>query len=415
MKNKSRLLHPALIFNAVWLGVVCLFLMRFSKVLNATNRQITSAAGLILVPYTLTLGVSALYFRLVPKIKVQRNHLLCDMSEEEELSILTRRLKWWILFWAVFSFAEVLVSGGVPLLWVLTGSSKTYFDFGIQSLHGLLNSLILAIGLTYTGLYARYGGRRYLLGPLGVLAWSIVLITRSMMIVTLLESAMVVVLYKGVSKKLATRLVAAVILVTVGFGALGDLRTGAINFRDVAQPTDAYPDWLPSGFLWVYIYVTTPLNNLAFTIASSHPIDNVLFPNTAAPLFPRIIRDAVYGDSLATSLSGELVDSAFNVSTAYVGPFQDYGNSGVMCFSILIAAFAGFYWRRSNFRDQLIYIVIAECLLMTIFYNHFFSLPVITQIIWIYLFFVKSTNKNPSETAVGGRENFSLNTRSVGA
>ncbi|WP_353065270.1 O-antigen polymerase [Tunturibacter psychrotolerans] len=415
MTNKSRLLHPVLIFNVVWLGVMTLFLMRFSKVLNATNRQITSAVGLILIPYTLTLGVSALYFRLVPKLKADRNHLLCDMSQMEELSILTGRLKWWIFFWAVFSFAEILASGGVPLVWAVTGNSKTYFDFGIQSLHGLLNSLILAIGLTYTGIFVRYGGRRYLLGPLGVLAWSILLITRSMMIVDLLQSAMVVVLYKGISKKIATRLVVAVILVTVGFGAIGDLRTGAINFRTLAQPTDAYPDWLPSGFLWVYIYVTTPLNNLAYTIASSHPVDNILFPNTAAPLFPHIVRDAIYGDSLATSLSGELVDSAFNVSTAYVGPFQDYGSLGIVSFSVLIAAFAGFYWRRSNFRDQLIYVVIGQCLFMTIFYNHFFSLPVITQIIWIYLFFLKSRSKNPSETAVGGRENFSLNTHSLGA
>jgi len=385
----------------VWLGVLGLFILRLSKILAATDGEITSAVGFILVPYVLALGATTLYYSLVPKLWIRRTHLLCNTPEAEELVFLKRRLKRWILLWMLFTTAEIIASGGLPLIWLFTGSSKTYFDFGIQSLHGLLNSMILAIGLCYSGIFVRYGGRRNLIVPLGILAWSVLLVTRSMMIVNLLQTGMVIILYRGISAKFALKLVAVVLVIVVSFGALGDLRTGAVNFRTLAQPTEAYPEWLPSGVLWVYIYVTTPLNNLTYTMASLRPVNNILFPNTAAPLFPGIVRSLIYGDSLATSLSGELAVSNFNVSTAYVGPFEDYGALGIVCFSLLIAFLAEFYWRRNNFRDQLIYIVIGQCLLMTIFYNHFFSLPIITQVIWIYLFFIKGKSKNPHITAVG--------------
>jgi oligosaccharide repeat unit polymerase len=393
MKPKSLLLHPLVLFSSVWLGVMGLYVLRLSNLLSATDEAIRSTVGFILIPYVLALGATTLYFHTAPKLGIRRRHLLCDMHETGELLLLKRRLKRWLLLWMLFSVVEIFVSGGIPLVWIFSGSSKTYFDFGIQSVHGLLNSMILALGLCYTGIFARCGGRRYLLCSLGIIAWAVLLITRSMMIVDLLQTGMVTVLYRGIPGKFAIKLIAVVLVIVIGFGAIGDLRTGAVNFRTLAQPTEAYPDWLPSGVLWVYIYVTTPLNNLTYSMSSLHPVDNLLFPNTAAPLFPRVVRNIIYGDSLATSLSGELADSAFNVSTAYVGPFQDYGALGMVCFSLLISGFAAFYWRRTNFRDQLIYIVIAQCLLMTVFYNHFFSLPIITQVIWIYLFFLKGPSK----------------------
>jgi hypothetical protein len=124
-------------------------------------------------------------------------------------------------------------------------------------------------------------------------------------------------------------------------------------------------------------------------MATLHPVNSLLFPNTVALLFPSLIRDLIYSDSQAYSVSGELVDSSFNVSTAYVGPFQDYGSIGMVGFSLLIAFLGAFYWRRENLRDQLIYVVIAQSLLMTVFSDQFFSLPIIAQIGWFYLFFLQ--------------------------
>jgi oligosaccharide repeat unit polymerase len=386
MKAKPLILHPLFLFASVWSGVLILYLLRLSKVLSATNDQAVEAVGLILVPFALVLGGANLYYYLAPKVRVRRNHLLCGANEVDDLAVLKRRLKKWLFVWLILSAVEIPLSGGIPLVWLFTGNPKTYADFGISTLHGLLNSMILAIGLCYTAIFARFGGRRYLLCSIGIVCWAVLIVTRAMIIVDILQTGMAIVLYRGISAKLAVRLVALALIIVIGFGALGDLRTGAANFLAVAQPTEAYPQWLPSGVLWFYIYLTTPLNNLAYTIASVRPSNNFLFPNTVAPLFPTVVRNVIYGSSLETALSGELVDETFNVSTAYIGPVQDYGALGMMCFSLFISILAAFYWWRANFRDELIYIVIAQCLLISVFYDYFFSLPIITQVFWIYLF-----------------------------
>jgi oligosaccharide repeat unit polymerase len=380
-------LHPFVLFTSVWIGVLSLYMMRLSKLLIATDEQITYTIGLILIPYVLALGATALYFALTPKVRTRGIPFMCNEHEAKDLFILKRRLKKWLFVWMLLSIVEVIFSGGVPLFWLLTGSSKSYVNFGIPSLHGLLNSMILSLGLCYTGMFAKYGERRYLLCAAGIIVWSVLLVTRSMIIVNLIQAGLVTILYRGISGKLALKLVAAVLLIVIGFGVLGDARSGATYFRDLAQPSEKYPEWLPSGALWVYIYLTTPLNNLVNSMSAVHPVNSLLFPNTAAPLFPTVIRQLIYGESLSSAVSGELVNPAFNVSTAYVGPFQDYGSMGIVCFSLSVSILAVFYWRRSNIRDHLIYIVIGQCLLLTVFYNHFFSLPVITQIAWIYLFF----------------------------
>jgi oligosaccharide repeat unit polymerase len=221
-----------------------------------------------------------------------------------------------------------------------------------------------------------------------------------MMMVNLLQTAMVIVMYRGIPAKLAAKIIAVGLIIILGFGFLGDLRSGAATFLSLAQPTASYPQWLPSGVLWVYIYLTTPLNNLIYTMNTVHPVNTLLFPNTVAPLFPTIIRNLVYGQSVSSALSGELVDSAFNVSTAYVGPYQDFGALGMACFSALISLIGAFYWWRTNFRDELIYVVICQCLLITVFYDYFFSLPIITQVFWIYVFLYPRKKKRVQQTVV---------------
>ena len=386
MKTKTLFLHPLFLFILVWLGVLGLYLLRLSSLLGATNAEATSAVAIILVPFAVVMGGATLYFHLAPKVRIQRKQLLSNSAEIDELPHLKRRLKRWLFVWMFMSAVEIVVSGGVPLVWLFTGNPKTYADFGIPTLHGLLNSMLLALGLCYTAIFARYGGKRYLLGSVAIVGWAVLVVTRSMIIVNVLQTGMAIVLYRGMPAKLAIKLVALALIIVIGFGALGDLRTGATNFLVVAQPTEAYPQWLPSGVLWVYIYLTTPINNLVHTMALVHPADSPLFPNTVAPLLPSVVRKIVYGESASSALSGELVDTAFNVSTAYIGPFQDYGAIGMMCFSFLISLVAAFYWWRANFRDELIYVVIGQCLLISVFFNYFFSLPIITQVIWLYVF-----------------------------
>jgi hypothetical protein len=265
-------------------------------------------------------------------------------------------------FWIGITIVEVVISGGVPIVWALTGNTKTYTDFGVPSLHGFVNSLQEAIALCYFVLFLITKERRELKIPAFFLIWTIVIINRNMMLVTLLEFAVMYVRLRKVRSATFAQIGSGILMFVLAFGVIGDIRQGKSGLiRDLAQPTEAYPEWLPSGVLWAYIYITTPINNLLYTVEISHPINNALFPSTVSTLFPSVLRSAIYGDTLGDAESGSLVISAFNVSTAYVGPYQDFGFIGTSVFSAFIGIITLYFWFRDDLRSILMYAVMTQC------------------------------------------------------
>jgi oligosaccharide repeat unit polymerase len=207
------------------------------------------------------------------------------------------------------------------------------------------------------------------------------------MLVSLVQFAIVFVRLRPIKTSTVFRLAAVFGGVVLLFGVIGDYRSGSSDLiRKWAQPTDNYPDWLPSGVLWAYVYAATPVNNLLYTAEVSTPLNNMLFPNTAATLFPSVLRDALYGDNLGQAESGELVDSVFNVSTAYIGPYQDFGFIGIALFSVVTAFACMRFWHQNDLKSVLIYVVLSQCLILSLFWNQFLSLPIITQIFWLEVF-----------------------------
>lgn len=377
--QRNLLLHPIVLFTVVWLTVALLYAMHLSKLLIFNTGEVLDVILTILATYLVT--VSAVLGTRWVLVKTFPGRLQAKPIDESKLDA---RLKRYFLIWIAATIVEIIVSGGIPIVWLVQGSSKTYFDFGIPSLHGLLNALLLSLSLCNMGLFLRYGRKRHLVVPVFVMFWSAMVITRNMMIVNLLQCVLIWLRMRAVryTTIMLIAIVAAAALLVFGF--IGDLRTGAEAFRALAQPTDTYPTWLPSGVLWVYIYLTTPINNVVFTIHSWTPTFNVLFPNTTSLLFPSVLRNAIYPMDASTLGTGDLVTEAFNVSTAFAGPYQDFGTLGVVAFTALIGFCAAIYWTRNSFKHALIYAVIGQCLLMTVFYNHFFYLPIISQIGWIY-------------------------------
>lgn len=207
------------------------------------------------------------------------------------------------------------------------------------------------------------------------------------MIVFLLEAGVVMLMLQGIRWRAIVKGTALVILLILLFGYIGDLRSGADSFRVLAQPSANYPQWLPSGVLWVYIYLTTPIGNLVNTVDNVRPTWNALFPNTTSLLFPSVLRRMIYGtDGASEAFSGELITDAFNVSTAYAGSAQDFGKIGIALFS----AFCGFCgiccWHLRTFCGALMYGVVAQCIVLTVFFNHLLYLPVVFQVVWLLLF-----------------------------
>ncbi len=379
-RSHRLLAHPLTLYLFVWGFVVLLYTMHLSGLLMFDNDILFRTVSYIVLPFVAACLVSMFLFSDPIKQGVVQ-------ISSRAIEKLDKKLRSWLVVWACVSTFEIIYSGGIPIVWLLRGSGKTYFDFGIHSLHGFANSLLLTIGLCSFALYTKTNEKRYLRVPAFILVWSLMSVTRNLMIVFSIEAALVWELFRGFRRRTLAVAVGAFIALILVFGYVGDMRTGADMFRKLAKPTADYPDWLPSGVLWVYVYMTTPINNLINTSIGVNPLNDPRFPNTTSLLFPSVIRTSIYGkNAIEDATSGNLVTEAFNVSTAYVGPIQDYGFAGVCYFSILLGVLGIYYWHGRSFRSMLIYVVIAQCLLLTVFFNHLFDLPIITQVAWLYLF-----------------------------
>jgi oligosaccharide repeat unit polymerase len=385
-------------FCGTWLLVLALYAGHMSALLQYSTEDVVKFEAPLLLSFLIALAIAMF---LPTRLILPARWMLS--ADRATIQMLDKRLRFWFRLWAVCSVAEIIVSGGVPIVWIVTGNPKTYMDFGIPSIHGLLNSMLLAIAITRLAMAFRFGRKKDYIIPACTVFWGTCLITRQVIIVLLLEAIIVYCYQRRLRAKQLLKGVFGASAFIYCFGLLGDFRSGASSFLALAQPTANFPDWLPSGFLWVYIYLTTPINNLLFTIQTSHPAYDPRFTNTLSALLPTLLRNIVFDSVSLQAANGELVADAFNVSTAYAAPFQDFGWLGILIFTVVFAGMAGIFWRKYTLRDQLCYAVVCQCLILTVFYNHFFYLPVIFQILWLYVFF-RGTGGNINSAIAPVRE-----------
>ncbi|MFY9743677.1 MAG: O-antigen polymerase [Candidatus Sulfotelmatobacter sp.] len=388
---RRTLIHPLVIFWGAWIIAGVLYIVHLSDVLIFSGSIVIDVVAWIVIPFTLAALVYLGFYSWAPS-----SLSAFRLDTEFRVALLTRRLYIAFIIWAILTSVEIVVSGGVPLLWLIQGSSKSYFDFGIASFHGFLNSLILTIGLTGFAIFAMTGKKKHLWMPGFVVLWSLIAVTRNMMIVILIECGIVWVMVRGISSKTLSKGIFGLAALMLVFGYIGDVRTGVEQFQELAEPSSNYPNWLPSGVLWGYIYVSTPLNNLINTTRSAHPLNSPLFPYTTSQLVPSALRDKIYPQEIVGAAGGELVEESWNVSTAFVGAFQDFGMLGIACYAMFMALIAAHFWRDRSLRGSLVYAVVGQCLAISIFFNHLFYLPVITQVVWLYVLLRQPRRSRPA-------------------
>jgi oligosaccharide repeat unit polymerase len=122
------------------------------------------------------------------------------------------------------------------------------------------------------------------------------------------------------------------LLVIILFGILGDLRSGIGSIEYVAGISDNYPSFLPSGFIWAYVYITSPLSNLNHNIDLYSDFNfepSLAFIN----LLPSIIRSKLVPSPGGMDFS--LVNDNLNVSTMYPQYLSAFGYYGTLFFCLL--------------------------------------------------------------------------------
>lgn len=275
------------------------------------------------------------------------------------------------LYWLPVYSLTIIYSGGWPLIWGITGAGKTYLDFGVPTLSGLLymvRAFIFACGIT---LYLVGGRKRELILPAFFLFTAIGEVSRGGLVVLLLHGIGAYLLMRRLGFRLLLIVLVTITTLTLMFGFLGELRGITATPDTLASEQQAFQT-LPVGFFFAYTYLVSPLSNLYFSASALQPLGYPYY--TLQPLLPTLVRDFVFQPQ---QYPIELFSESLN-ATSFYGPLvADFGFLGACLLTIVIQSVVSYVHvraRRGSLINFLIYPVLFMCTALTVFYLYYFSL-----------------------------------------
>lgn len=301
------------------------------------------------------------------------------------------------IIWLLLTLVEIAYFRSLPILSIFGIGEGAYTEWGIPSLHGLLNSIILVVSNYCLYLYIKTKEKKYIQFFLLILLWPLILITRQLFMSMAVQGIFVYLFFNKLKTKNILKFIALALSIILLFGIVGDLRSGSSDmFIAIAQPSSNYPTFLPSGFLWVYIYITSPLNNVNFNI-QDYPLFNFNPSPLLSSFLPSFIRDKITFWGQTNNL--KLVDDLLNVSSMFPNYLSAFGYLGSILFYFLMGLiFNVIYFKTKRFNVNIkwvfILVVILHNILFSLFVDFFSSLVFIFQIALHYIIGTKIYLKN---------------------
>lgn len=281
------------------------------------------------------------------------------------------------LFFVAFTLFNILQAGYIPLIRGITTGNTGYLDFGIHGVYGFYLAMGNALALIYFIVYLRTGSRRYLYRYLGILAVFLLFVTRQNVISTVVESLIAYSFVRGrvPLKKIAIGLVVSGVL----FSIVGNFRSGSI--REIAGIDE---DWVPSPLVWLYSYSYFNIANVDNLVTRSNA------PYYDGSAFSQLIPSFLRPESSSLDPSRYLLLINFNAPSYMFPVYSDIGEAGVLVLT-LIAIYSASkryarIYRPSSISQVGTYCVLYFCASFSFFYNFWFFLPVIFQLVFFYLF-----------------------------
>ena len=374
--------HPSLYFIAAW--TLCAFLVSLNLV-----PRITQYRDSALWVYALIVGMNLV--GMLAAWVIANKPLPRSVSTNVNYRFGYRSNL--LAFWIVGTLIEVAISGGVPLLWILSGSGRTYEDFGVPSIHGVMNAIYLFLTLSAFVNAMRERSKKSIIQFFLFLGWSVVVVSRALMTIVLLQSVTFFLINSKVSwqKKIGLIGTAGAAFLVV-FGILGDARADQFSILESTGLGDIDPRL--SGLVWAYTYLSSPIANLALNISVNSAQPKLIPTTFLLPLLPSAVQRWLGFETGFFGFSGYLAHDAFNVGTAFIQIFIDWGLLGVVAYDFLLGFLGHMIWRgycRTGRADMLSLFI--PCIVLTVFSNQFNQLPVIL----LFLLFGMFTRIEPDQ------------------
>lgn len=383
----KKVINPLSAFNLIWIIVIILYQLRLSYLQNVLNDESVMTFIICILSFSITFILSYIF-----KIKG------IEKKEKDEV-IEYGIIKKIFVFWIIIEFIETIYSGGLPILWKITGSSKTYMNYGIPTLHGFMNSIGLVIIMLSFYLYMykkqKYNikDRRLLLILLFVSIFSLCLITRQVIITAIIE---IIIIYLYFKIKVPWKKIIIIVCVgVIAFGVIGNFRTGYDEFLDVAVMKNSNIPKSLIGIYWVYMYLTMTVSNVNNAVLLE--INGYGITPIASVYIPTVISNLLFSNS-NIQIPNYLVTKAFNVSGFFIDFYIGYGNLGVLIISAIYGLLGSYILKRvtknKNEKNILYYAIYLQIVLLSFFYNHLLYLPSGFQFVIVYIIFKIFTKKN---------------------
>lgn len=287
---------------------------------------------------------------------------------------------------AIIFFITIIFFGGFPLLWIFLGIEKTYSEFGFPTIHGLFNALLILLGTI--AFWFLSSGRRFPVAKY-ILIFCILIPILSLhrqSLVSLLLQCMfiyVAIRAKGGFKEVRSTLIFVIIL-SIAFSTLGDIRTGNDVLLNLAGSGDIIE--IPAPLLWIYLYLTTPIGNF-------HDLTQLTFSHTfgatsISNLTPTFFREIIWGERIW--VMQDFTGLTFNAYSYAFVPYLDFGWYGVYFFTGVTIFFATMIYRGYVITGNLYYLlnlaIMNQIIFLFIFSNLLLTWGIIFQFVIIRIF-----------------------------
>ena len=369
----KKSINPVCFYPIVWLTVLLLFQLRYSYVLLEMNNKT--------LVYLL---LSCLFFTLPAAVSWSKKKYYLNVFTFRKLY----NTQGIAVFWALFVLFSIAVFGMFPFFIFFGVNVARYTEWGFSGFHGLLNAILMSYAIIKFGLYLITKENSHLKIALLCLLWPMLLLTRQMIMSLFVQFIFVYYYIKGIKARVFFKLGVFFVLIIIAFGLLGNLRDsgGEEMFYSLAAPTENYPRFLPSGFLWLYIYVTSPINNIVYNI-DNYPLLQFSIGDAFSGLLPSPLR------ALLPERDNDfvLVNEALNVASSHVNFLEGFGFFGSLFYQLILGFIITMFYIRYKMSDDIKYsfimAVLAHNIVFSFFVDFFTNLVFLFQIVFIYLFF----------------------------
>ena len=369
----NRILNPFAIFTLTWTFVLVLISLKLTTNINTLNPK-----GIVII--IVNIITSILIYLCFKFLTTSPSAIVKIQPTNRQLEITYKLANKCFYLFLILTLVDFIYSGGVPLLWLFTGSDKNYFNLGIPSIKGLQYTMYLFSFTLFAYILKFQKFNKWKIKLLLMILLPFIMLARGLMIYTIFQVFCVVMFDKKYTIKQFRNILIFFLFLILIFGFIGDIRGPYANpFAFLINDSFDNPLLkLPSGFTWIYIYITANYNNILLTLGTFEP--NNSFFNIVYNLIPGFFKQFITTETESPLIT----DASLNVASFYAGYVTSFGVVGAIIGGVILQIVSTYYYfkaKSANIGYILAYSIMFTCLILSVFFDAFLTVSTCSQIL----------------------------------